>query len=146
MSDIKELYQELILDHGRHPRCFGSMENPSVTKEGYNPLCGDRLCLYLNVDQGVVVDASFDGAGCAISVASASLMLQAIKGKTVDEAEQLFSQFQAMLMEEDHSLDLGKLNALSGVKQFPMRVKCVTLAWHTLKSALSNDEQPVSTE
>lgn len=146
MSNIKELYQELILDHGRHPRCFGQMENPSVTKEGYNPLCGDRLCLYLKVDQGVVVDASFDGAGCAISVASASLMLQAIKGKTVDEAEQVFSQFQAMLMDEDESVNLGKLNALSGVKQFPMRVKCVTLAWHTLKSALNNDQHPVSTE
>ena len=146
MSDLKELYQELILDHGRHPRCFGELDCASVSKEGYNPVCGDRLCLYLQVDNDQVVDASFNGEGCAISVASASLMVQAIKGLAVTDAKQLFEDFQQMLMSDQDEVDLGKLNALSGVKQFPMRVKCVTLAWHTLKAALENDQQQVSTE
>ena len=146
MSDIRELYQELILDHGRHPRSFGCLDQPCCIKEGYNPLCGDRLRLSVKLENQTVVDALFDGEGCAISIASASLMLQAVKGKSVEEALHLFSSFQDMLHNDNDNADLGKLNALAGVKQFPMRVKCATLAWHTLKAVLNNDEKEVTTE
>ena len=148
MSDLRDLYQEVIFDHNKHPRNFGRMEGADHVAEGYNPLCGDTVKVYLKVDQGVVADLRFEGRGCAISTASASLMTEALKGRTVEEAERLFGEFHAMLTgaKEPASGDLGKLEALSGVKEFPSRVKCATLAWHTLKNALEGRSEPVSTE
>lgn len=143
---IDDLYQEVILDHGKRPRNFGSMENPSAHAEGFNPLCGDRLTLELKLANGVVEDARFRGAGCAISVASASLMTETLKGKTVDEAEKLFEKFHQMLTTDSAVPDLGKLAVFSGVREFPARVKCATLAWHTLRAALQNSNEKVSTE
>ena len=147
MSDLNELYQEVILDHNRRPRNFHVLADANHTAEGYNPLCGDRLTLYLKVQDGVVSDVSFEGAGCAISKASASLMTDAVKGKTVAEAESLFERFHRMVTTppEQPVEDLGKLSALAGVREFPVRVKCASLAWHTLKAAMA-DEQRTSTE
>jgi nitrogen fixation protein NifU and related proteins len=143
---IDDLYQEVILDHSKRPRNFGSLENPSAHAEGFNPLCGDRLTLELKLDNGIVQEARFKGAGCAISVASASLMTEALKGKTREEAEQLFEKFHQMLTTDAAVPELGKLAVFSGVKEFPARVKCATLAWHTLHAALQNSEERVSTE
>jgi nitrogen fixation NifU-like protein len=147
MSDLNDLYQEVILDHNRRPRNFHALADPSHTAEGYNPLCGDRLTLYLKLDAGVVTDVSFEGAGCAISKASASLMTDAVKGKTIGEAQALFDRFHRMVTTppEEPVEDLGKLSALAGVREFPVRVKCASLAWHTLKAAMAN-EQRTSTE
>jgi len=143
---IDDLYQEVILDHSKRPRNFGSLENPSAHAEGFNPLCGDRLTLELKLDNGIVQDARFKGAGCAISVASASLMTEMLKGKTREEAEQLFEKFHQMLTTDAAVPELGKLAVFSGVREFPARVKCATLAWHTLHAALQNSEERVSTE
>ena len=148
MSELNELYQEVILDHNRRPHNFRVIEG--VTKqEGYNPLCGDRLTLYVAIDGGVIKDVAFQGSGCAISKASASLMTDAIKGKTAAEARALFDQFHAMIT-SDHSgptADLGKLSVLAGVREFPARIKCASLAWHTMKAAVAHDgDAPVSTE
>jgi len=143
---IDDLYQEVILDHSKRPRNFGSLENPSAHAEGFNPLCGDRLTLELKLDNGIVQDARFKGAGCAISVASASLMTEMLKGKTREEAEQLFDKFHQMLTTDAAVPELGKLAVFSGVREFPARVKCATLAWHTLHAALQNSEERVSTE
>ena len=150
MSDLRELYQEVIIDHSRHPRNFHAMTAANRHAEGFNRLCGDKLSLYLLVENEVIKDISFTGAGCAISTASASLMTEQLKGKTQIEAEQLFQTFHQTLT-ANHSAtnthtQLGKLTVLTGVREFPARVKCATLAWHTLHAALANEHQPVSTE
>jgi len=150
MSDLRELYQQVIIDHSRNPRNYRELEQPSHSAEGYNPLCGDQITVYLVVEGDRVTDISFKGSGCAISKASASLMTGAVKGKTVDEAEQLFAQFREMVTSERAAeVDeeaLGKLTVLSGVREFPVRVKCATLAWHTLHAALEGKGEPVTTE
>lgn len=143
---LRELYQEMIIDHGKQPRNFGVLPDASHSKNGHNPLCGDRLTIYLLERDGIVEDVKFEGVGCAISVASASLMTEAIKGKSVAAAESLFQQFHQLLTEGKEDDSLGKLAVFSGVAEFPLRVKCATLAWHTLKAALVNDNQSVSTE
>jgi len=149
MSALNELYQEVILDHNRRPRNFRTIEAATATQEGYNPLCGDRLTLYLTLKGDVIADVAFQGSGCAISKASASLMTEALKGKTVAQARELFDQFQAMIT-SDHAgptADLGKLSVLAGVREFPARIKCASLAWHTMKAAVAHDtDAPVSTE
>lgn len=149
MSDLSELYQEVILDHNRRPRNFRAIDNASRTQEGFNPLCGDRLTLYVKMDGDVITDVAFQGSGCAISKASASLMTEALKGKTVAEARTMFDRFHDMVTSSPDAPppDLGKLSVLSGVREFPTRVKCASLAWHTLKAAVAGgDDSPVSTE
>lgn len=143
---IDDLYQEVILDHGKRPRNFGKLENASLKAEGFNPLCGDRLTLELKLDNGIVQDAKFTGAGCAISVASASLMTETLKGKTIEQANKIFEGFHQLLTTDAVVPDLGKLAVFSGVREFPARVKCATLAWHTFRAALENPQQKVSTE
>ena len=142
MSDLTELYQEVILDHNKRPRNFRTIEGASHHAEGYNPLCGDRLNLYVQVDGNVIRDVAFQGSGCAISKASASLMTDAVKGQTVAEARSLFERFhQVVTTPPDQPVeDLGKLSVLAGVREFPVRVKCASLAWHTLKAALERHE------
>lgn len=145
--ELRELYQDLILDHGRHPRNFGPLASFTHKLEGFNPVCGDRLVLYLRVVDGLIEDIHFDGIGCAISVASASLMTERLKGRPVDEALALFAPVhQLLLTGEAGPESLGKVEMLAGVSEFPTRVKCATLAWHTLKAALSGASQTVSTE
>ncbi len=149
MSDLRDLYQEVIFDHNRHPRNFGKLEEANRFAAGHNPLCGDRLNLYLKVEDGVIVDARFEGVGCAISTASASLMTERLKGMRVDEAEVLYGRFHELLTGSaaaDDTASLGKLNVLLGVKEYPARVKCATLAWHTLHAALGDQEKTVTTE
>jgi nitrogen fixation NifU-like protein len=149
MSELSDLYQEVILDHNRRPHNFRVIESPSAKQEGYNPLCGDRLTLYLTLDGEVIKDVAFQGSGCAISKASASLMTDAVKGKTVAEATALFEQFHDMITSnpENPAADLGKLSVLAGVREYPTRVKCASLAWHTMKAAVAQDRsEPVSTE
>lgn len=146
-DDLQNLYQEVILDHNRRPRNFRAID-PGLKAEGYNPLCGDRLTVYLRVADGKIEDVSFQGSGCAISKASASVMTEAVKGKTVAEAERLFERFHQMITgAPDAPLeDLGKLSVFAGVRQFPVRVKCASLAWHTLRSAMGARDEMVSTE
>lgn len=146
--DAKELYQEVIVDHNKNPRNFGKLESANKTLEGFNPLCGDKLTLYLKTNEDRIEDISFDGSGCAISVASASLMTELMKGKTVTEAESLFNKFHHLITtdEELDIVELGKLAALAGVRDYPARVKCASLCWHTLNSALHDDECLVTTE
>lgn len=150
MSDLRDLYQDLILDHHKRPRNRHKMAHPTNTAEGYNPLCGDRVTVYVKVDQGKVADISFEGSGCAISTAAASLMTQYLKGKSVEEAEKTFEDFHRMITSSDEDAEaverLGKLAVLQGVREFPTRVKCATLAWHTLHSALTGNQETVSTE
>ena len=148
MSDLNDLYQEVILDHNRRPRNFHALADASHSAEGYNPLCGDRLTLYVKVADGVVSDVAFEGAGCAISKASASLMTDAVKGRTVAEAQALFDRFHRMVTTPPGQPveDLGKLSVLAGVREFPVRVKCATLAWHTLRAALENARDVATTE
>ena len=149
MFDLKDLYQEVIVDHNRSPRNFGKLDNADKTLEGFNPLCGDRLTLYLKLNDNQIDDISFDGNGCAISVASASLMTEAMKGKSVTEAEDIFNEFHDLVTASDTEIDLdsmGKLAALAGVRDYPARVKCATLCWHTLNAAIHGDETPVTTE
>tara|TARA_B100000745_G_scaffold255171_1_gene177780 strand:+ start:573 stop:1037 length:465 start_codon:yes stop_codon:yes gene_type:complete len=154
MYDLEDLYQEVVMDHNRRPRNFKKLENAQRTAEGFNPLCGDQISLYLNVDDdGVIEDIGFEGAGCAISKATASMMTEAIKGKNVDKAEEIFEAFRHMLTrkpEEDYDYELlGDLEILQGVSQFPTRIKCATLSWHTLNSALGGKQpsgQKTSTE
>ncbi len=148
MSDLQELYQQLIIDHGRHPRQFGQLPNANHVKEGHNPLCGDRITVYLHEKNGVVEEAKFEGSGCAISLASASLMMESIKGKTLDELDGLFSQYHQLVLGKLQSppKSLGKLLALAGVAEFPMRVKCATLCWHTALAAMKNSYAYVTTE
>ena len=147
MSDLSDLYQEVILDHNRRPRNFHALDDASHTADGHNPLCGDRLRIYLKVEDGIVSDVAFEGAGCAISKASASMMTDAIKGRTVREVDALFERFHRMVTTPPDLPveDMGKLSSLAGVREFPVRVKCASLAWHTLKAAMA--QQPkVSTE
>lgn len=150
MADLRELYQQVVLDHNRAPRNFRVIETATHTAEGTNPLCGDQITLYLVVANDVVEDVAFQGSGCAISQASASLMTQAVKGKTRAEAEELFRAFHAMATSgpdiEPDRTKLGKLAALGGVRQFPARVKCANLAWHTLHEALLGSGDTISTE
>jgi nitrogen fixation NifU-like protein len=149
MSELTDLYQEVILDHNRRPHNFRVIDPASAKQEGYNPLCGDRLTLYLTLRDKVIADAAFQGSGCAISKASASLMTDAIKGKTVDEARALFDRFHQMITSPPGSPlpELGKLTVLAGVRDFPTRVKCAGLAWHTMKAAVSDHVAgPVTTE
>jgi nitrogen fixation NifU-like protein len=144
---VDDLYQETILDHSKRPRNHHSMDDANRKAEGYNPLCGDKLRLYLKVEDDVVQDASFEGSGCAISTASASLMTDSLKGKTRTEALKLMEKFHDLLTTDTPvQQDLGKLVVFCGVRDYPARVKCATLAWHTLKSALNNAADPVSTE
>ena len=144
---IDDLYQETILDHSKRPRNHHPMDDANRQAEGYNPLCGDKLKLYLKMDGDLVQDASFEGAGCAISTASASLMTESLKGKTRQEAMKLLDKFHELLTTDTPaSHDLGKLVVFCGVRDYPARVKCATLAWHTLKSALNNVRDPVTTE
>lgn len=147
--DMKDLYQDVIVDHNRSPRNFGAMEDADRSLEGFNPLCGDRLTLYLKLDGDQISDIRFDGSGCAISVASASLMTEALKGKPLDEAEKVFNDFHTLLTAEQPDLDIerfGKLAALAGVRDYPSRIKCASLCWHTLHSLLEGDHTPISTE
>lgn len=146
--DLQDLYQEVILDHNKRPHNYHAMDD-GRRAEGHNPLCGDRLTIFVKVQDGRIVDASFQGAGCAISKASASLMTDSVKGKTVAEAEELFRRFQAMVTrppDEPVDQDLGKLSVFAGVRQYPVRVKCASLAWHTLHSAIEARDDVVSTE
>jgi nitrogen fixation NifU-like protein len=147
MSDLRDLYQETILDHGRRPRNFRKLEHPTHEADGDNPLCGDKIHLYVELDGDVVRDISFEGAGCAISTASASLMTEALKGKKVAEAMALFRRMHDTVMgkDGDGDVDIGKLAVFEGVREYPLRVKCATLAWHTLKSALEQ-QGPATTE
>ena len=148
MLDLRELYQEVIIDHNRNPRNHHAMEAPTHQANGFNRLCGDKLTVYLHVENDIVQDISFVGCGCAISQASASLMTDAIKGKTVSDAHQLFERFHHMLTHDEAVPDLhsDKLAVLAGVRAFPARVKCATLAWHTMDAALQKDNQTVVTE
>ena len=149
-QELKELYQQVILDHNKSPRNFREIENATQQAEGYNPLCGDRLDVYLIVEAGIVKDVSFKGEGCAISKASASVMTSLLKGKKIEEAEELFERFHDLVtgkLGENPDLDaLGKLAVFAGVQEFPVRVKCASLAWHTMMNALHNKEEKVTTE
>ena len=150
MTDLIELYQEVILDHNNSPRNFREIDGATQTAEGYNPLCGDRVVVYLQLDNDVIGDISFQGSGCAISKASASMMTVSLKGKTRTEAEDHFQRFHSMVTgAADRAIDsqaLGKLAAFSGVREFPARVKCANLAWHALHAALDGNRATVSTE
>jgi nitrogen fixation NifU-like protein len=153
VSDLRELYQTTILDHGKQPRNFGKLSSANRSAAGHNPLCGDRLTLYLEVEGDRIVDAAFEGSGCAISTASASMLTEVVKGKTVAEADALFERFHRWVAGEgaadllsDEAADLGKLAVFGGVREFPMRVKCATLAWHAMHSALAGGGATVKTE
>jgi nitrogen fixation NifU-like protein len=149
MTDLQDLYQELILDHGRRPRNFRPLDGATRSAEGYNPLCGDKVKIYVRMDGDIVKDISFEGAGCAISTASASIMTETLKGKTRAEAEELFQTFHDLVTGQQAQLgapELGKLAVFSGVSEFPTRVKCATLSWHTLRAALNGAGEVISTE
>ncbi len=149
MSGLSELYQEILLEHNSKPRNFRKVEDPSATAEGYNPLCGDQITLYLKVVDNVVEDVGFQGVGCAISRASASMMTQSIKGKHLEEAHGIFEAFHTMITHPSEEPDydtLGDLETLAGVSEYPTRIKCAILAWHTMRSALNGEGDPVSTE
>lgn len=149
MSDLRELYQQVILDHNKNPRNFREMADATSAVDGYNPLCGDHYKIFLKMEDQTIREVSFTGSGCAISKASASVMSSTMKGKSKEEAEQLFETFHRLVTGDVSGLsaaDLGRLAAFSGVSEFPARVKCATLAWHTLKSALEGKNDHVSTE
>ena len=147
MSDLTDLYQEVILDHNKKPRNYHKLPQPNHHAEGYNPLCGDHINIYLQMNGDLICDISFEGSGCAISKASASLMTDTLKGKTKEKAENLFNHFHKMVTgKEEASPELGKLAIFSGVREFPARVKCASLAWHTLKAAFDNKNETISTE
>lgn len=150
MSDLRDLYQEVILDHNKRPHNFRVITDANRKADGYNPLCGDRLTLYLQVEADVITDVSFQGSGCAISKAAASLMTDAVKGKTFAEVDDLFERFHRMVTSPPDAAadvqDLDKLSVFGGVREFPLRVKCATLAWHTLRAAVAAKSEPVSTE
>jgi nitrogen fixation NifU-like protein len=152
MNELAELYQQLILDHNKSPRNRRRLEPPARTSDGYNPLCGDRITLFVLLEDNVIQDIAFQGSGCAISTASASMMTQILKGRTLDDARILFEKFHRLVTAggeapgDDEDPQLGKLEAFGGVRQFPARVKCATLAWHTLNAALDDRHDVVSTE
>jgi len=148
MSDLRELYQQVILDHNKNPRNFGQLPTATAHTEGYNPLCGDHYTVYVDVDGDTIRQVNFTGSGCAISKASASVMSTVVKGKSLDEAAQLFETFHNLVTGHGDvaAADLGRLAAFSGVSEFPARVKCASLAWHTLKTALAGKQEAVTTE
>lgn len=150
MSELRDLYQEVILDHYKKPRNFHELKNEAQKAEGHNPLCGDRVTVYVRMKDGRIEDIAFQGSGCAISTASASMMTENLKGKTAEEADQIFHTFHQLVtgqlpVDQPHT-PLGKLEAFSGVCEFPLRVKCASLAWHTLKAALEQRQAPITTE
>jgi len=148
MSDLKDLYQEVILDHNRNPRNCYIMDGASCTADGHNPLCGDIVKVYLRIENGIIEEISFQGQGCAICTASTSLMTESVQGKSVEEAQGLFDEFHQMLtgVAEEQGVVLGKLQVFEGVREYPVRVKCATLAWHTLNAAMEEKKEDVSTE
>ena len=150
MNELNELYQQVILDHNKNPRNFGVINPYNHTAEGHNPLCGDHIDIYVLIENNIIKDISFQGHGCAISKASASIMTTLLKGKKVEEAEEMFGKFHNIVTSEPHTeLDfeiLGKIAVFGGVREFPARVKCASLAWHTLKNAINNEESIVTTE
>jgi nitrogen fixation NifU-like protein len=146
MADLRDLYHDVILEHSKRPRNFRALEGANCSAEGFNPLCGDHFTVFLQVGDGKIRDISFQGSGCAISKASASMMTQALKGKSTEEAEAFFQKFHDVVTGKNESDDLGKLAAFAGVSEFPVRVKCATLAWHALRAALQGEQQAVSTE
>jgi nitrogen fixation protein NifU and related proteins len=151
MSDLRDLYQEVILDHSKRPRNFRELPEANRRADGYNPLCGDRATVYVRLDGDIVTDVAFKGSGCSINTASSSMMTESVKGKSRQEVERLFTRFHELVTaapghKEQAAPELGKLAVFSGVSEFPVRVKCASLPWHTLKAALDGDEMPVSTE
>jgi len=149
MAELRDLYQEVILEHAKAPRNFRVLGEPTAKAEGHNRLCGDRCTVFINQKEGVIEDIAFQGSGCAISKASASMMTQSLKGKTLKEAEEMFRTFHGLVTGQkghEDAPDIGKLKVFAGVSEFPARVKCATLAWHTLEAALHKEEQPISTE
>jgi len=151
MPDLRGLYQEVILDHSKRPRNYRVLEGADHQAEGYNPLCGDRITIYLKLENDRITDVAFQGSGCAISTSSASILTETVKGKTLAEADALFEKFHALVTGEANGnqagdASLGKLAVFSGVAEFPVRVKCATLAWHTLRSALKGEAKTVTTE
>lgn len=149
ITDVDDLYQQVIIDHSKRPRCFYAMEGADGEAEGFNPLCGDRIKVFLKMDGDVIDEISFQGSGCAISTASASLLGESLKGKTSSEAEALFRRFHDLVTGKPQcheNVDLGKLEVFSGVSNYPVRVKCATLCWHTLRAALAGRDDVVSTE
>lgn len=149
MADLRDMYQEVILEHAKSPRNFRALQEPSGKAEGYNPLCGDQCTVFINAKDGVIDDISFEGSGCAISRASASMMTQSLKGKTLEEADKMFHSFHDLVTgqsQDQPQPDIGKLKVFAGVSEFPARVKCATLAWHTLQAALHGNSAPVTTE
>ena len=147
--DLKDLYRDVIVDHNRHPRNFGRLDPADAHADGFNPLCGDKLSIYVNLDGDRIAETRFEGSGCAISVASASLLTEAVKGKSRAEVQKLFDAVHTVLTQHDANVDasrLGKLAALGGVREFPARVKCASLCWHTLNAALDRAAAPVTTE
>ena len=149
-QELRELYQQVILDHNKSPRNFRKIENATQSAEGYNPLCGDHIDVFLLIEDGIVKDVSFKGEGCAISKASASLMTSILKGKTIQEAEKLFEKFHSLvtgkLGDNPEIDDLGKLAVFAGVQEFPVRVKCASLSWHTMMNALKGKQEKITTE
>lgn len=148
MNNLRELYQDIIIDHGRSPRNFGFLEHANQHREGFNPLCGDKIHLHLIIQGNHISQMKFEGVGCALSIASASLMIDQLNGKTFQEVQELFELFHKLLTKQTEACSdkLGKLAVFSGVNEFPARVKCVTLAWHTLMSAMNNQAEVVTTE
>jgi nitrogen fixation protein NifU and related proteins len=151
MGELRDLYQEVILDHSKRPRNFGELAGANRRAEGYNPLCGDRETVYVRLEDDVLKEVGFRGSGCAISTASASMMTESLKGKTREEAEALFERFHDLITGANggtgtSGADLGKLTVFSGVREFPIRVKCATLPWHTMRAALAGEDRTVSTE
>ena len=152
MAGLEDLYREIILDHYRTPRNRGELEPPAVSVEGHNPLCGDEIRIFLDVKDGVVADVKFSGSGCSISQSSASMMTNAIKGKSVDDVKAIVRKFKHMMTVEDdeapidENVKLGDLEALQGVVKFPVRIKCATLGWHAVLNALAGDDVPATTE
>jgi nitrogen fixation NifU-like protein len=150
MSELESLYQEVILDHNRRPRNFKVLENANRKAEGFNPLCGDRVTIYLEVEDNVVKDVTFQGSGCAISMASSSIMTESLKGKSLVEVERLWTTFRNLVRgevdESAEQTDVGKLAVFGGVSKYPVRVKCATLTWHTLRAALKEEREAASTE
>lgn len=147
--DLKDLYRDVIVDHNKHPRNFGRLDPADAHADGHNPLCGDQLTITVKLTGDKIDDVKFEGSGCAISVASASLMTEAVRGKSLADFESLHSKVHELLTQHDSTIDpmsLGKLGALSGVREFPARVKCASLCWHTLQAALQHESQPISTE
>lgn len=148
MNDLRDLYQQVLIDHNQHPHNFCRIEDANFEKEGYNPLCGDQITLYVNEDNGIITDICFQGSGCAISTASASMMTDIVKNRTKEEILDIFNEFQHLVTtgEAKSKEKLGKLVILSGVAEYPMRIKCATLPWHTLRAILTGDKNKISTE